>query len=176
MLPGIMLASMNRESNELFEPATTVEHSPGPNDRSRPLLLSMALHEQIAVHLARSLPNEGCGLLAGVADGDAARAVHFFPGTNIDQSPVRYTMEPQEVIDALVRIRQEEWDLAAIVHSHPRSAPEPSRTDLREAYYPDARLIIVSFSGEVPEFGCWALTGDRETRAFRRAPLLFEQR
>jgi len=171
-----MLAPMSLESNMPSEPATTVEHSSGAIDPGRPLVLSMTLHRQIVAHLTAWLPNEGCGLLASISDGEVDRAVHFFPGTNIDRSPVRYTMDPAEVIDAMREMRLKEWALAAIVHSHPRNRPAPSRTDLREAYYPDARLLIVSFSGEVPELGCWELIGDHEARESRPAILAIEDR
>lgn len=167
---------MNLDSNELPEPATTVEHSSERNDVARPLALPNALHQQIVAHLAAWLPNEGCGLLASIPDIGADRAVHFFPGTNIDRSPVRYTMEPAEVIDAMRQMRERQWSLGAIVHSHPRTRPEPSRTDLLEAYYPESRLLIVSFAGEHPELGCWALTEDRSTPWFRRTELTIEKR
>ena len=167
---------MSLESNMPSEPATTVEHSSGAIDPERPLALSDTLRRQIVTHLEAWLPNEGCGLLASVPDVSVDRAIHFFPGTNIDRSPVRYTMEPVEVIGAMRRMREENWSLAAIVHSHPRTPPNPSRTDLREAYYPDARLLIVSFAGDRPELGCWALAGDPQARSFRLASLAIGNR
>ncbi len=171
-----MLALMSLESNGPSKPATTVEHSSGAIDPGRELVLSRDLHAQIVTHLAEWLPNEGCGLLASIPDGPVDRVIHFFPGTNIDRSPVRFTMEPAEVVDAIRQIREEGWTLAAILHSHPRSQAVPSRTDLREAYYPQARLLIVSFSSKSPEFGCWVLANDLETRGVRRASLRIEGR
>ncbi len=167
---------MSLESNGPSKPATTVEHSSGGDDRLLPLRLSERRFRTVVDHMSLSLPNEGCGLMAGLRVANAVEAIHFFPGTNIDQSPVRFTMDPKEVIDAMWWMRTLGWHLAAIVHSHPRSAPAPSRTDLREWYYPEARLFIVSFQQPEPEVGCWTLAGDRETREFRRAPLLIENR
>ncbi len=167
---------MSYVPNTPLEPATTVEHSSEELDSLRPLLLSETLRVQIVSHLEAWLPNEGCGLLASVAVGDGDRAVNFFPGTNIDRSPVRYTMDPAEVIAAMRQMREQQWLLAAIVHSHPRTSPRPSRTDLREAYYPDARLLIVSFASPTPEFGCWQLGGDLEARTFREGRLVIEGR
>jgi proteasome lid subunit RPN8/RPN11 len=171
-----MLAPMRGESNVPSEPATTVDHSPEANDALRPLVLSLVQRRQIVQHLARWLPLEACGLIASVPDGAVDRAVHVFPGTNVDFSETRYTMSPREVIDAMRHMRIAGWELGAIVHSHPRSPATLSRTDLREAYYPDTRLIVVSFAGDAPEFGCWARTGDPEARAFQRSPLVFEER
>lgn len=163
---------MDIEPTRPFNAATTVEHSPGGNDGPRPLEIDAALLDALVAHLRASLPNEGCGLLAGVPGAGVDRVVHFFPGTNIDHSPVRYTMDPLEVIVAMKRMREESWQFAAIVHSHPRTAPVPSRTDQKEWYYREARLLIVSFEGIEPEIRCWELAGDREGEPFRLAPLL----
>ena len=167
---------MSYEPHNPLNPATTVEHSSAELDWLPPLLLPESLRVQIVTHLEAWLPNEGCGLLASVPTCDGDRAIHFFPGTNIDLSPVRYTMDPAEVIAAMRQMREQEWTLAAIVHSHPRTSPRPSRTDLREAYYPDARLLIVSFASASPEFGCWQLGGDLEARIVREGVLVIENR
>ena len=167
-----MAANVNRPPNA----ATTVEHFPEGTGAFRPLVVDARLLESVVAHLRDWLPNEGCGLLAGVPDGEIVRAMHFFPGTNIDRSPVRYTMDPREVIEAMKSMRQEAWQLAAIVHSHPRTPPEPSRTDRREWFYPRARLVIVSFAGDEPDIGCWALTDAQPESEFQSVPLRIEGR
>jgi proteasome lid subunit RPN8/RPN11 len=171
-----MLAPMDRDETQPLDAATTVDHAPEANAEPRPLEIDSGLLDLILRHLRDWLPNEGCGLLASTRHGERDRAVHFFPGTNVDFSPVRYTMDPVEVLAAMKRLRQQNWALAAIVHSHPRTPPVPSRTDRQEWYYPEARLMIVSFAGDEPEIGCWGLTGDREAREIRSAPLLIEER
>jgi proteasome lid subunit RPN8/RPN11 len=174
-----MLAPMDAEPSRRTDAATTVEHFPEGDDPARPLVIAEPIRDAIVAHLEAGLPNEGCGLLAGINLGAHDVAVRFYPGTNIDRSPVRYTMKPEEVIQAqkeLRELREQGWFLAAIVHSHPRTPPTPSRTDLREAYYPKARLLIVSFAGVAPELGCWALAGDQQTRVFRPSQLLIGDR
>ena len=171
-----MLAGMDRDETQPYDAATTVEHPPEANAAHRPLQIEPGMLAAIVGHLRSWLPNEGCGLLASVVDGERDRAVRFFPGTNVDFSPVRFTMDHREVIAAMKQMRQEDWQLAAIVHSHPRTRPTPSETDRREWYYPEARLLIVSFAEGEPEIGCWGREGDPEARAFRAAPLLIEKR
>lgn len=171
-----MLLTMDRNQPTPSDAATTVEHSPEAKSGRDPLVIAPDTMASIVQHLRSWLPNEGCGLLASVRAHEHDRAVHFFPGTNIEVSPVRYTMDPVEVIEAMKRMRRENWQLAAIVHSHPRTQPEPSRTDQQEWYYTDTRLLIVSFSGSEPEFGCWGLSRDSETRGFIVAPLRIEER
>ena len=81
----------------------------------------------------------------------------FYPGTNIDRSPTRYTMDPAEVLAAFKSMREKGTVLGAIVHSHPGSPPTPSPTDLAEAYYPEALLVIVSFASGEPVVRVWQL-------------------
>lgn len=118
------------------------------------LILSQDLLDEIVAHLRRSLPNEGCGLLAVDEAGIARR---FFPGENLDHSPVRFTMDPATVIASFKAMDAEGWMLGAIVHSHPRTPATPSRTDLREAQYPSALMMIGSFGSDPPLFRLWAI-------------------
>ena len=132
-----------------------------PLDR---LTLSAELRDQIVAHLRRALPHEGCGLIA-VDPGNGNRAVHFFPGSNSDESPTRFTMDGKEVIDALKTMEREGWRLGAIAHSHPRHPATPSATDRVEALYPAALMMICSFEADEPELRAWALQGQCEEPA-----------
>jgi proteasome lid subunit RPN8/RPN11 len=102
-------------------------------------------------------------LLATVDQGAAWRAVRFYPGRNADASRTRYTMDPADVLAALVDIERHGWRFGAIVHSHPTSPPSPSPTDLREAFYPDALMVIVSLRGPTPEARAWWVGGAEPT-------------
>ena len=116
-------------------------------------------------------PLEGVGLLAVVDEGDATRAVRFYPGTNVDRSPTRYTMDPAEVLAAFRDIDANGWRLGAIVHSHPATPPLPSPTDLREAFYPEALLVIVGLAGHAtPRRHPAPCTRPPAARAWRLGP------
>lgn len=122
------------------------------------LRIERSLYREAIDHLAGSAPAEGVGLLAGNVLGDAVRAARFYPGTNIEASPTRYTMDPVEVISAFREIDERGWELAAIVHSHPATAPIPSATDLRDAHYPETLLLIVGLASTPPVARCWRVT------------------
>jgi proteasome lid subunit RPN8/RPN11 len=42
-------------------------------------------------------------------------------------------------------------DLGAIYHSHTRTEPYPSQTDINLAFYPDAVYVIVGLAGDQPD-------------------------
>jgi proteasome lid subunit RPN8/RPN11 len=125
------------------------------------LYVPRSIRDEIMIHLLEATPNEGVGLLAVGApfrdddDLSAIEAVRFFPGTNIDRSPARYTMAPDEVVLALREMRDAGLRLGGIVHSHLRGPATPSATDIREANYPDALMMIVSFAAQPATTGVW---------------------
>jgi proteasome lid subunit RPN8/RPN11 len=131
----------------------------GGDGKRRPAILRIGreLLDAAVDHLRAGLPNEAVGLLAVRSEGDTARAVRFYPGTNVDSSPTRYTMEPAEVLAAFRDIAANGWRFGAIIHSHPASPAVPSETDLREAYYPEALLVIVSFATTPPMIRAWGI-------------------
>ncbi len=118
--------------------------------------ISDEMIDEVVDHLKRALPYEGCGLIGGnIGPHQQFTARRFFPGTNADCSPSRFTMEPAEVIQAFREMRDEHLELVAIVHSHPASEARPSDTDLREWHYPDSLMLIVSFAGVEPVLSSW---------------------
>lgn len=136
----------------------------GPNG----LVVPAALFTDIIAHLRRAAPLEGVGLLGGEDRDGWARALEFHPGTNVDASPTRYTMEPAEVLAAFRAIEANDRRLVAVVHSHPASAPRPSATDLDEACYPEALLVIVGLGGSAPWARAWRVASEA-VRGERRA-------
>jgi proteasome lid subunit RPN8/RPN11 len=127
---------------------------------------------QVIRHLQQALPAEGCGLLAAGGPRHDATVVHFFPGTNELNSPTRYRMAGREVIEAHKIMRERDWWLAAIVHSHPKGPATPSPTDLREALYPDAAVLIVDLSGPDPVARAWRVESGPPRTAVE-VPLVF---
>jgi [CysO sulfur-carrier protein]-S-L-cysteine hydrolase len=139
------------------------------------LRLDRATYDAILAHLRAWLPVEGCGLLATsfAQKGTAERVERYFPGTNIHRSPTSYEMDPAEVIAALQEIEANDWRLGAIVHSHPATAAEPSATDLRQAFYPGALMVIVSFKSITPNLRAWRVeSNDGQARVLGEAPVV----
>ena len=108
---------------------------------ARPLL------DEIVAHAREDAPNECCGMVAA-EDG---RAVKVFRADNAAASPLRYEIEPRDQLKIQTAIDDSGWELGAIYHSHTRSAPYPSQTDINLAFYPEALYVIVGVAGDEPE-------------------------
>lgn len=108
------------------------------------MLLPGSVAAEVMAHARRALPHEACGLLAGSrADG---RATDFHPARNEHSSPLRYSVDPEDLVRIVLTIEASGADLLAVVHSHVGSPAVPSPTDVREARYPDALQIIASLA------------------------------
>jgi len=53
-------------------------------------------------------------------------------------------MDPKEMLAAFKDMRERQFDLVAIYHSHTHSPAYPSATDIGLAYYPEAAYLIIS--------------------------------
>ena len=101
------------------------------------------LLDAIVGHAERDAPNECCGMVA-VRDG-AAVAVH--EATNTAASPFRFEVDGMELHRTLTGIEDEGLELGAIYHSHTRSDPYPSQTDVNfAANWPGVEWIIVGLA------------------------------
>lgn len=145
------------------------------------LYIARSIRDEIMIHLLAAAPHEGVGLLAvgePFRDEDglhAVEAVRFIPGTNIDRSTSRYTMAPEEVVRALREIRDAGQRLGAIVHSHLKGPATPSATDVREAHYPDALMVIVSFAVQPATAGGWRVVPEDELAVVQSVDLVIRE-
>lgn len=114
------------------------------------LILSPEQIAEIFAHVEACAPEEGCGLLAG-RSGKVELTILI---TNQLHSPVRYNMEPKELIKAFCDIEVRGMELLAVFHSHLKGPSTPSGTDLAEYTYIEAHMIILS-----KETGFWRAKG-----------------
>jgi proteasome lid subunit RPN8/RPN11 len=96
-------------------------------------------------HAQAELPNECCGLLAGVRAGDVLRVEALHRLVNAAASPIEYLSDPASMFTATKAMRQANHDILAIYHSHPTSAPIPSRTDMKRCYSLDVVHFILGY-------------------------------
>jgi proteasome lid subunit RPN8/RPN11 len=117
------------------------------------LQISRHLLDEIVAHARADAPNECCGMIAA-RDG---RAVAVHRARNAAASPLRYEIDGMEQYAIQSTIEDAGLELGAIYHSHTRSAPEPSQTDINLAFYPDALYVIVGLEGDEPDVRAWRI-------------------
>ncbi len=115
--------------------------------------ISRQLVDEIVAHARAEAPNECCGMIAA-RDG---RAIAVHRARNAAASPLRYEMDGMEQYRIQTAIEDAGLDLGAIYHSHTRSAPEPSQTDVNLAFYPEALYVIVGLKGAEPDIRAWRI-------------------
>jgi [CysO sulfur-carrier protein]-S-L-cysteine hydrolase len=101
--------------------------------------IARSMLDQIVAQARDEAPNECCGVI-GVRDG---RAATLYKARNAAASPLRYVLDPRELFQIYEAIDKAGEDVGIIYHSHTRSDPEPSQTDINLAQYPDALYLIL---------------------------------
>ena len=107
--------------------------------------------DELVAHAREEAPNECCGYLR-MTDGAVDEV---FRAVNQRSSPYGYELG----FDALRAANEldDEGHGVGIYHSHPRSAPEPSQTDINLAQYPGWLQLIVSLENDEPLVRVWRI-------------------
>ena len=127
------------------------------------LVLKDSHREEMINHLTGVLPEEGCGMVGG-RDGTAESV---FAVTNSLHSPVQFRMDPEEQLNVLMWLDENEMDLVAIYHSHPNGPLKPSQKDIAEFSYPGVVSLIWAFTATG-----WVVRGCLiEGDSFREIPI-----
>ncbi len=108
------------------------------------LTMTSAVAEELMRHARRELPNEACALLSGSLAQGSATSVH--PARNAEASPLRYNVDPEDLIRITYAIEDAGEDLVAIFHSHTHTPAVPSATDRRAAQYPDVFYVLATLA------------------------------
>lgn len=101
-------------------------------------------YEKILAHALSELPNEACGLIGGVIEGDNKIVKKVYLLTNIDKSNEHFSLDPREQLAAVKDMRAEGISPLGNWHSHPESPSRPSDEDKRLAYDSSASYLILS--------------------------------
>jgi proteasome lid subunit RPN8/RPN11 len=123
--------------------------------------ISRALLDEIVAHARSEAPNECCGMVAS-EDG---RAVEVYRAVNAAASPLRYEIDPADQYRIEMAIEGAGRDLGAIYHSHTRSEPYPSQTDVNLAFHPQALYVIVGLAGGEPDVRAYRIVDGRVAEA-----------
>jgi proteasome lid subunit RPN8/RPN11 len=102
--------------------------------------------EKMLGHSRNCLPNEACGLFAGIVDGGEKKVEAVYCLKNIDESPEHFSMSNEEQFAAVADIRKRGLTLLGNFHSHPETPARPSEEDIRLAFDASLSYIIISLA------------------------------
>jgi proteasome lid subunit RPN8/RPN11 len=93
----------------------------------------------------------------GVRDGEAFAV---FATANSEASAFRFNIDGRELFQAIQQIEDAGGDLGAVYHSHTRSEPVPSQTDITfAANWPGLEWIIVGLADGEPDVRSFLIDG-----------------
>ena len=123
-------------------------------------MIARALLDDLIAHALQEAPNECCGVVA-VEPGVPARAARVYRAVNTAASPLRFEVDGHELLRTIERIELDGCELGAIYHSHTRSEPYPSQTDINfAANWPGVEWIIVGLAnGQEPQARSYLIDG-----------------
>ena len=113
-------------------------------------------------HAIAELPNEACGLIAGVKDGTDKVIKKVYLLTNTDHSNEHFSLDPREQLAAVKDMRANGFIPLGNWHSHPETPSRPSDEDKRLAYDKTASYMILSLMDRNnPVLNSFHIEGDR---------------
>lgn len=120
------------------------------------MLIGEESRARLLEHARKEAPNECCGLIA--LDGDRICEIHRLE--NLAASPMRFEVDGARLAPLLMEI-EDSGQRPAIYHSHTRSEPYPSQTDINFArFWPGTEWLIIGLAGDEPELRSFMIDAD----------------
>jgi proteasome lid subunit RPN8/RPN11 len=120
--------------------------------------------DQVVAHALRDAPDECCGIL-GVRD-DVVASVHELENVLRGPKVFGFELGGSSYPRAMMAIDDADEDLGVLYHSHTRSAPYPSQTDINfgrdRNRLPGVEWLIVGTKGTEPEVRSYLIAEDGE--------------
>ncbi|HEX5192954.1 MAG TPA: M67 family metallopeptidase [Solirubrobacteraceae bacterium] len=130
---------------------------------STAMRIAREMYDEIVAHAQADNPDECCGIVS--VDGDRV-ATRVYRTTNVEASPLRFVIDPRELYRVHTDIEDAGLTLGAIYHSHTRSEPYPSQTDINFAKgWPGVLWIIVGLAGDGPTVRTFEIADGRVSEA-----------
>jgi proteasome lid subunit RPN8/RPN11 len=119
--------------------------------------LGRDLVDDIVAHAREDLPNECCGIVS-TRDG---QAVQVYRARNAVASPLRFEVDPRDLIRIHTAIEGAGDEMGSMYHSHVQSPAYPSQTDVNFAQnWPGVVWLIVSLADpDAPEVRGFRIAG-----------------
>lgn len=117
------------------------------------LLLPKTVCNDMIAHAKAESPRECCGFVCGELTDGIGRAMCIRSLVNTVETPGDFLVHPRSIFLAQRFMFVEKLETLAVYHSHPMSAPVPSRGDM--IGNPTGVSVIVSLRKNEPEIRAW---------------------
>ena len=126
--------------------------------------LEYHLYDELVKYAKEHLPEEACGLVAGVEEeyGRLIKKVYYLE--NIDHAADHFTLDPKDQMAAIKDMRAGGLKPLGNWHSHPKSPSRPSEEDIRLAYDSKASYLILSLMAQNPVLNSFHVEDDKVSK------------
>ena len=93
--------------------------------------ISESLRKNLELHANEQNPYEACAILLGNKDEKIWEATEIFLTENIEKSEINFTVSNEQLLQGYKMAEEKGLDVVGIFHSHPKSLPSPSNTDIK---------------------------------------------
>ena len=95
------------------------------------IIISKAFRENLAQHANKQDPYEACAILLGNTDEETWETTEIFLAKNTDKSEINFTISNEQLLEGYNKAEKNGLSVVGIFHSHPKSEPSPSSTDVQ---------------------------------------------
>jgi len=95
------------------------------------IIISNKLRENLVQHANKQNPYEACAILLGNTDNETWETDEIFLTENTDKSEINFTVSNEQLLAGYKSAEEKGLDVVGIFHSHPKSVPSPSNTDIK---------------------------------------------
>ena len=93
--------------------------------------ISESLRKNLELHANEQNPYEACAILLGNKDEKIWETTEIFLTENIEKSEINFTVSNEQLLEGYKMAEEKGLDVVGIFHSHPKSEPSPSTTDIK---------------------------------------------
>ena len=93
--------------------------------------ISESLRKNLELHANEQNPYEACAILLGNKDEKIWETTEIFLTENIEKSEITFTVSNEQLLEGYKMAEEKGLDVVGIFHSHPKSLPSPSNTDIK---------------------------------------------
>ena len=120
--------------------------------------ISESLRKNLELHANEQNPYEACAILLGNKDEKIWEATEIFLTENIEKSEINFTVSNEQLLEGYKMAEEKGLDVVGIFHSHPKSLPSPSNTDIK--FMKGNPIPGIIYSGVTKEMNAYLLDSE----------------